>query len=88
MYDLVSRDDVLAVLKYCKDPIKVIKNLPSATAVRYGEWMQYHNGGFRGGREYPHKVCGVCNYTPPFSPYNSGQCLTRYCPHCGARMVR
>lgn len=84
MDDLVSRGDVLAVLKYCEDPIKQIRNLPAAHGVRYGEWVVKSNNGLT----HRCKVCSECGYVPPFNPYNSGQCLTRYCSHCGARMVR
>ena len=85
MYDFVSRADVLTSLKYCEDPIKAIENLPTFSMnVRWGQWVWSNDKK----RMKPYKVCSLCDYVPTFNPYNSGQILTRYCSHCGARMVK
>lgn len=61
--------------------IQVIAHYPTVDAVpvRHGKWIrlgQKHDGGYLWIR------CSVCGNEDIDSPV----CMTKYCPHCGARM--
>lgn len=78
--DLISREDALAVVRYSKNAVDGIENLPSVDAVevKHGEWVK-KNGIY---------VCSECDFTCPYDVVGDNieywECL--YCPNCGAKM--
>ena len=63
------------------DIMSEIMNLPSAEPERkMGKWVKKSK---TTGWRYE---CSECGRRPPKAEWVSGRYLSRYCPHCGARM--
>lgn len=90
--DCVRRQEVLDILKdewntclsaddAVQESIDTIEALKSVTPQpKTGHWIEVTNG--RGGHE-----CDLCHeYAPSYK--DGDECLTKYCPNCGAKMER
>ena len=88
--DLISRESAIEVVKGCRilcdytdTVIKALKELPSVSAERSGEWIRRDNYKVMGEGYLWH--CSLCDqsvYQDSSRDYPS----ENYCPNCGARM--
>lgn len=71
---LINRDDAIAIVKYSKDPVDKIKNLPAVNAmeVKHGRWERTEDGAAK---------CTACG-----RKMNPSQYGYPHCSLCGARM--
>ena len=77
--NLINRDDTIAIVKYSKDSVDGIKNLPAVDAVEvvHGQWVHhYYDSGEPIDDKWYCSECHMCN----------DHRRTNYCPNCGARM--
>ena len=80
--DTISRkaaiDALYHVDEYNGRSVEAIRNLPSAEPERKtGRWILCTSWLYE---------CSECGRRPPKAEWTSGRYLSRYCPHCGARM--
>ena len=82
--DLISREDALAVVRYSKNAVDGIENLPSVDAVevKHGEWMD---------GLCDDKHCTICSNCGSLIPTDTKidylkEEDNRFCYWCGAKM--